>query len=140
MAAVQWWQQEVCASFEILGGVFLWDTERSPTWSKSGTLSNIAGATRKYAQAVTERTYLELHSVAPGIFFSIQEILAIGGMDMIVSETQSPAVIVRIHDDFFEASNQARFTKISHIITDSYKRRQSEQENKKSELIMPPVS
>ena len=59
---------------------------------------------------------------------------------MIVSETQNPAGIVRIHDDFFEASNQARFTKISHIITDAYKRRQSEQENKNQELMMPPVS
>lgn len=59
---------------------------------------------------------------------------------MIVSETQNPAVIVRIHDDFFEASNQARFTKISHIITDAYKRRQSEQEDKNQELMMPPVS
>lgn len=118
----------------------VWDTERFPTWNRSGTLLSIAGATRKQGQEFTERTYLELHIVAPGIFFSMQEILAIGGMNMIVSETQSPAVIVRIHDDFFEASNQARFTKISHIITDSYKRRQSEQENKKSELIMPPVS
>ena len=118
----------------------VWDTERFPTWNNSGTLLSIAGATRKHEQAFTERTYLELHIVAPGIFFSMQEILAIGGMNMIVSETQSPAVIVRIHDDFFEASNQARFAKISHIITDSYKRRQSEQENKKSDLIMPPVS
>ena len=118
----------------------VWDTERFPTWNRSGTLLSIAGATRKQGQEFTERTYLELHVVAPGIFFSMQEILAIGGMNMIVSETQSPAVIVRIHDDFFETSNQARFAKISHIITDSYKRRQSEQENKKSDLIMPPVS
>lgn len=59
---------------------------------------------------------------------------------MIVSESQNPAVIVRIHDDFFEASNQARFTKISHIITDAYKRRQSEQEDKNQEPMMPPVS
>ena len=59
---------------------------------------------------------------------------------MIVSEIKSPSVTVRIHDDFFDASNQMRFAKISHIITDSYKRRQSEQENAKPEIIMPPVS
>lgn len=118
----------------------IWDIARFHVLSKSGTSSSTTGVARKRVQTFIDRIYLELHSVAPGIFFSIQEILAIGGMGMIVSETQSPAVIVRIHDDFFEASNQARFTKISHIITDSYKRRQSEQENKKSELIMPPVS
>lgn len=59
---------------------------------------------------------------------------------MIVSEIKSPAVTVRIHDDFFEKSNQIRLSKISHIITDSYKRRQSEQEGIKHELILPPVS
>ena len=55
----------------------VWDTERFPTWNRSGTLLSIAGAAGKYEQAF-ERTYLELHIVAPGIFFSMQEILAIG--------------------------------------------------------------
>lgn len=108
--------------------------------SKSGTSLSTIGKTEKHEQAFTENKYLELRNVAPGIFLRRQEILAIGGKAMIVSETQSPVVIVRIHDDFFETSNQARLTKISHIITDSYKRRQSEQENKNTEFIMPPVS
>ncbi len=49
---------------------------------------------------------------------------------MIVAEIKNPTVTVRIHDDFFDAAHHTRISHISQIITDSYKRRQSELESR----------
>lgn len=48
---------------------------------------------------------------------------------MTVSEIKNPSVTIRIHDDYFEASHQARIDNISNIITSAYKRKQFEHGN-----------
>lgn len=52
---------------------------------------------------------------------------------MTVSEIKNPSVTIRIHDDYFEASHQARIDNISNIITSAYKRKQFEHGNVKPE-------
>ena len=52
---------------------------------------------------------------------------------MVVSQIQNPTVTIRIHDDYSEASHQARIDNISNIITSAYKRRQFEHGNAKPE-------
>jgi len=45
---------------------------------------------------------------------------------MIVTEIQTEAATVRIHDEFFTGASQRRLEHISQIITASYKRRNAE--------------
>ncbi|MCD8086249.1 MAG: hypothetical protein LUF28_08005 [Clostridiales bacterium] len=47
---------------------------------------------------------------------------------MIIAELQTEAATVRIHDEFFVGAFQENLEHISQIITNSYKRRNTEKE------------
>lgn len=43
---------------------------------------------------------------------------------MIAAEFKTPAATIRIHDEYFEAAADGCISRLSHIVSESYRRRQ----------------
>ena len=45
---------------------------------------------------------------------------------MITTEFKTPMATIRIHDEYFEAAPDSRISQLSHIVSESYRRRQTQ--------------